>query len=188
MYQFHRSVIKKFNSKLLLGNSIRSYITPNKYNGLCTDFSLPSSFDKILIANRGEIACRIINTCKALNVKAVAVYSDVDANAKHVELADEAYHIGNAPAMESYLVGEKIIEVAKKSGAQGIHPGYGFLSENAEFAKLCEANDVAWIGPPSNAIELMGSKSASKKIMIDANVPVVPGYHGENQDVDHLRK
>ena len=109
-------------------------------------------FSKILIANRGEIACRIIQTAHRMGIRVVAVYSEADANARHVAMADEAFHIGPAPSSESYLRAEKIIEIAKKSGAQAIHPGYGFLSENTGFAESCEANNIVFIGPPSSAI------------------------------------
>lgn len=143
-------------------------------------------FDKILIANRGEIACRIISTAKRLGIRTVAIYSDADAAARHVTLADEAYRIGPPAAQDSYLKIDTILEVAKISGAQGIHPGYGFLSESAEFAKACDKAGVVFIGPPVPAIEAMGSKSAAKKIMADAQVPLVPGYHGNNQDPDFL--
>jgi 3-methylcrotonyl-CoA carboxylase alpha subunit len=143
-------------------------------------------FDKIIIANRGEIACRVIRTAKRLGIKTVACYSDADANALHVELADEAVHIGPSPAAESYLRGEKIIEAAKRTGAQAVHPGYGFLSENLGFCKMCEDAGIVFIGPPPNAIRAMGSKSESKDIMINAKVPVTPGYHGANQDKDFL--
>eukprot|EP00471_Norrisiella_sphaerica_P005556 CAMPEP_0184489218 /NCGR_PEP_ID=MMETSP0113_2-20130426/14822_1 /TAXON_ID=91329 /ORGANISM="Norrisiella sphaerica, Strain BC52" /LENGTH=693 /DNA_ID=CAMNT_0026872515 /DNA_START=83 /DNA_END=2165 /DNA_ORIENTATION=- len=145
------------------------------------DKSLPPTFNKILIANRGEIACRVIRTARELGVKTVAVYSDADVHAEHVQIADEAYRIGNPPAAESYLIGEKILEVAAKTGAEAIHPGYGFLSENADFADACAEANVKFIGPPSSAIKAMGSKSASKIIMTEAKVPVVPGYHGEDQ-------
>ncbi|KAJ2925669.1 hypothetical protein H1R20_g11425, partial [Candolleomyces eurysporus] len=143
-------------------------------------------FDKILIANRGEIACRVIRTARKLGIKTVAVYSDVDKDSLHVKLADEAYNIGPAPSAESYLRMDKIIEVCKKSGAQAIHPGYGFLSENATFAERLEAEGIVFIGPPASAIVSMGSKSESKNIMSDAGVPCVPGYHGSNQDPDFL--
>jgi len=143
-------------------------------------------FDKILIANRGEIACRVISTARRLGIRTVAVYSDADADAKHVAMADEAWCIGPAPAVESYLVAEKIIEIALKSHAKAIHPGYGFLSENAQFAKRCESNKLIFIGPPVGAIEAMGSKSAAKDIMSKANIPLVPGYHGEDQSVANL--
>ncbi len=144
-------------------------------------------FAKILIANRGEIACRVIRTARRLGIQTVAVYSDADAGAQHVRQADEAYRLGPAPATESYLRGDRILDLAKGSGAQAIHPGYGFLSENGDFAAACEAARVAFIGPPAAAIRAMGSKSAAKRIMGEAGVPLVPGYHGENQDPKHLR-
>jgi len=143
-------------------------------------------FDTILIANRGEIACRVIRTAKRLGIRTVAVYSDADASALHVAMADEAYHIGPAAARDSYLKGDLILEVAIRSGAQAIHPGYGFLSENAEFAEACDRAGIVFIGPPTGAIRAMGSKSAAKKIMETAGVPLVPGYHGENQDPQFL--
>ena len=139
-------------------------------------------FNKILIANRGEIACRIIHTANRLGVKSVAVYSEADVNARHVSLADEAIAIGPAPARDSYLVAEKLLEAAKRAGAEAIHPGYGFLSENAGFAEVCVAEGFVFIGPPPRAIEVMGSKSAAKNIMQQAGIPLVPGYHGDNQD------
>ncbi|MGM0769037.1 MAG: acetyl/propionyl/methylcrotonyl-CoA carboxylase subunit alpha [Pseudomonadota bacterium] len=145
-------------------------------------------FSKILIANRGEIACRIIQTAHRMGIRCVAVYSEADANARHVAMADEAFHIGPAPSSESYLKADRIIEVAKESGAQAIHPGYGFLSENTQFAEACEANNIVFIGPPSSAIAAMGSKSAAKAIMEKAGVPLVPGYHGDDQSPDTLRK
>ena len=145
-------------------------------------------FSKILIANRGEIACRIIQTAHRMGIRVVAVYSDADADARHVALADEAFNIGPAPSSESYLKADKIIEVAKESGAQAVHPGYGFLSENTQFAEACEANNIVFIGPPSSAIAAMGSKSAAKAIMEKAGVPLVPGYHGDDQSPDTLRK
>eukprot|EP00049_Salpingoeca_infusionum_P027041 m.29832 g.29832 ORF g.29832 m.29832 type:complete len:746 (-) comp9213_c0_seq1:398-2635(-) len=146
----------------------------------------PQWMDKILVANRGEIACRVIKTARRLGVKTVAVYSDADANAMHVKMADEAYHIGPARSTQSYLKYEKIIEVAKASGAKGIHPGYGFLSENANFADECEKNGIVFIGPPSSAIVSMGSKSESKEIMEKHDVPLVKGYHGDDQSRDGL--
>jgi 3-methylcrotonyl-CoA carboxylase alpha subunit len=145
-------------------------------------------FDKILIANRGEIACRVIRTARALGIRTVAVYSDADRDALHVSMADEAVHIGPAPSRESYLVYERVIDAALKTGAQAIHPGYGFLSENAGFCEACKANDIVFIGPPVGAIEAMGSKSAAKQIMEAAGVPLVPGYHGDDQDRDILKK
>ncbi len=143
-------------------------------------------FTKILIANRGEIACRVAATARRMGIKTVAVYSEADANAKHVAVCDEAVLIGPAAAKESYLRADKIIQVALATGAQAIHPGYGFLSENSEFAEACAKNGIAFIGPPAAAIEAMGSKSAAKSLMEKAHVPLVPGYHGENQDADFL--
>ncbi|WP_043320139.1 acetyl/propionyl/methylcrotonyl-CoA carboxylase subunit alpha [Microbulbifer sp. HZ11] len=137
---------------------------------------------KLLIANRGEIACRIIRTARRLGVATVAVYSDADANALHVQQADEAVHLGPAPAKESYLDIDKVLAAAKRTGADAIHPGYGFLSENAHFCRACEEAGIIFVGPPAAAIDAMGSKSAAKRIMEEANVPLVPGYHGQNQD------
>ena len=145
-------------------------------------------FTKILIANRGEIACRIIQTAKKMGIKTVAVYSDADRNSLHVSQADEAIHIGPSPSTESYLVIDKIIQAALSSGAQAIHPGYGFLSENADFCRQCDANNLIFIGPPVEAILAMGSKSAAKNIMAKANVPLVPGYHGEDQSTAILKQ
>ncbi|XOV77722.1 MAG: acetyl-CoA carboxylase biotin carboxylase subunit [Aestuariibacter sp.] len=139
-------------------------------------------FKKLLIANRGEISCRVIKTAKKLGISTVAVYSDADANALHVSMADEALYLGASPAKESYLRGEHIIELAKSIDVDAIHPGYGFLSENATFARLCEKNNIAFVGPPVGAIEAMGSKSAAKTIMEKAGVPLVPGYHGDDQN------
>lgn len=144
-------------------------------------------FDTILIANRGEIACRVIRTARRLGIRTVAVYSDADAESLHVTLADEAHHIGPAPARESYLVAEKILDVAKRSGAKAVHPGYGFLSENAAFAEACAGAGIVFIGPPVGAISKMGSKSAAKEIMGAAGVPLVPGYHGQEQGGDFLQ-
>ncbi len=144
-------------------------------------------FNKILIANRGEIACRVIKTARRLGVCSVAVYSAADAGARHVRLADEAVLIGPAAAAESYLVGSRIIAAAIQTGAQAIHPGYGFLSENADFAEECARAGLVFIGPPVSAIRAMGSKSAAKTLMENAGVPLVPGYHGENQDPEFLK-
>ena len=140
-------------------------------------------FKKILIANRGEIACRVIRTARRMGIATVAVYSDADARALHVEMADEAVHIGAAPAAESYLVGDRIIEAAKRTGAEAIHPGYGFLSENPDFVDAIEAAGLAFIGPSAKAIRAMGLKDAAKRLMEKAGVPVVPGYHGEAQEL-----
>ena len=141
----------------------------------------------VLIANRGEIACRIIRTARAMGIRTVAVYSDADAKALHVRQADEAVHIGPSPARESYLVGEKIIAAAKATGAEAIHPGYGFLSENADFAQSVIDAGLIWVGPKPASIRAMGLKDAAKERMIAAGVPVTPGYLGENQDPAHLQ-
>ena len=143
-------------------------------------------FEKILIANRGEIACRVIKTARRMGIRTVAVYSEADARALHVERADEAYLIGPAPARDSYLNIERIVETARRAGAQAIHPGYGFLSENARFADACEGAGIRFIGPPAAAIRAMGLKSAAKELMSASAVPVVPGYHGAAQDLDTL--
>ncbi|HUQ28575.1 MAG TPA: acetyl/propionyl/methylcrotonyl-CoA carboxylase subunit alpha [Usitatibacter sp.] len=143
--------------------------------------------NKILVANRGEIACRVMRTCRRLAIRTVAVHSSIDAHALHVEMADEAYAIGGPRPSESYLDGKRIIEVAKAAGARAIHPGYGFLSENEEFARAVEAAGLVFIGPTPEAIEKMGLKDRAKAIMEKAGVPVVPGYHGENQDAKFLR-
>ncbi|MEO7742766.1 MAG: biotin carboxylase N-terminal domain-containing protein [Usitatibacter sp.] len=139
-------------------------------------------FAKVLIANRGEIACRVMRTCRRLAIRTVAVHSSIDAHALHVEQADEAYEIGGPRPVDSYLRGDRIIEVAKASGAEAIHPGYGFLSENQDFARAVEAAGLVFIGPTPEAIEKMGLKDRAKVIMEKAGVPVVPGYHGESQD------
>ncbi|HEY0420891.1 MAG TPA: biotin carboxylase N-terminal domain-containing protein, partial [Acetobacteraceae bacterium] len=144
-------------------------------------------FDKLLVANRGEIACRVIRTARRMGIRSVAVFSDADARAMHVEMADEAYRIGPAPARESYLRGDAILDVARRSGAQAIHPGYGFLSENAEFAEACAAAGVVFVGPPPAAIRAMGGKSEAKALMQQAGVPLVPGYHGVAQDLATLQ-
>jgi 3-methylcrotonyl-CoA carboxylase alpha subunit len=145
-------------------------------------------FNKILIANRGEIACRVAATCKRLGIASVAVYSDADANAKHVAACDEAVHIGGSTAAESYLRIERIIEAALATGAQAVHPGYGFLSENEDFAHACEKAGIVFIGPPVAAISAMGSKAAAKALMHAAAVPLVPGYHGDDQDPALLQR
>lgn len=142
--------------------------------------------NKVLIANRGEIAARVMRTCKKLGIRTVAVFSDADAKALHVAMADEAYNIGPALSQKSYLRGDKIIEVAKMTGAQAIHPGYGFLSESVEFSDLCHNEGVIFIGPPASAIRDMGIKSTSKNIMNAAGVPCIGGYHGEAQDDETL--
>ncbi|PPU93399.1 3-methylcrotonyl-CoA carboxylase [Xanthomonas populi] len=144
-------------------------------------------FDKILIANRGEIECRVVATCRKLGIATVAVYSDVDRDARHVRLADEAIHIGAAPAQQSYIRGDAILDAARSSGAQAIHPGYGFLSENAAFADACAQAGIVFIGPPAAAIRAMGDKSAAKALMQRAGVPLTPGYHGDAQAPAFLR-
>ena len=143
-------------------------------------------FAKILIANRGEIACRVARTARRMSIQTVAVYSDADAQSRHVALADEAFRIGPPEPKDSYLSGERIIDAAKRSGASAIHPGYGFLSENPEFAERCGRAGIAFIGPPPEAIRAMGDKSTAKAIMEKAGVPIVPGYHGRNQAPDFL--
>ena len=145
-------------------------------------------FRKILVANRGEIACRVIRSARRMGIATVAVYSDADRDALHVAMADEAVHIGAAPPRESYLRADRIIEACRRSGAEAVHPGYGFLSENAEFSKTCKESDIVFIGPPAGAIEAMGSKSAAKAIMGAAGVPLVPGYHEADQSEDRLRQ
>ena len=145
-------------------------------------------FNKILIANRGEIACRVIKTAKKMGIETVAVYSDADAQALHVQMADEAIHIGPPAANQSYIVIDKIMEAVKKSGAQAVHPGYGFLSENSKFAEALAAAGVAFVGPPVGAIEKMGDKITSKKIAQEAGVSTVPGYMGLIADADEAVK
>ena len=145
-------------------------------------------FNKILIANRGEIACRVIRSAKKLGIKTVAVYSDADANSQHVKQADEAVYIGESPAAQSYLQADRIIQVALATGAEAIHPGYGFLSENDKFAEACEKNNITFIGPPVAAILAMGLKATSKALMEKAGVPLTPGYHGTNQDAEFLKQ
>ena len=135
-------------------------------------------FKKILIANRGEIACRVIKTARRMGIQTVAVYSDADARAPFVEMADEAVHIGPAPAAESYLLAEKIIAACKQTGAEAVHPGYGFLSERASFVEALAKENIAFIGPPANAIAAMGDKIESKKLARDAGVNTVPGSEG----------
>ena len=145
-------------------------------------------FKKILIANRGEIACRVAATARRMAIKTVAVYSDADADAKHVSFCDESVHIGGSAPKDSYLRWERIIEAAKATGAEAIHPGYGFLSENEEFAKACASAGLVFIGPPASAIKAMGLKAESKQLMEKAGVPLVPGYHGADQDPALLQR
>src|SRR5215203_4030420 len=144
-------------------------------------------FKKILIANRGEIACRVIRACKEMDILTVAVYSDVDRDALHVRMADEAYHIGPAASAESYLRIDKLIDVAKRAGAEAIHPGYGFLSENAEFVREVTAAGITFIGPRPEAMESLGGKMSARKIAIAAGVPVVPGTTEPLRSYDDAR-
>jgi len=145
-------------------------------------------FKKILIANRGEIACRVAATARRLGVRSVAVYSDADADARHVRACDEAVHLGGSAPKDSYLRWERILEAARATGAEAIHPGYGFLSENEEFARACAEAGLVFIGPPPSAIQAMGLKAESKRLMEAAGVPLVPGYHGADQDAELLRR
>ncbi|XP_068208891.1 methylcrotonoyl-CoA carboxylase subunit alpha, mitochondrial [Palaemon carinicauda] len=144
--------------------------------------------NKLLIANRGEIACRVVKTARKMGVRTVAVFSEPDKNSMHVAMADEAYHIGPAASQESYLRADKILNIAKCSGAQAVHPGYGFLSENVEFAEVCAKEGIIFVGPPASAIRDMGIKSTSKKIMSEAGVPIIGGYHGDDQSDSRLRE
>ena len=145
-------------------------------------------FSKILIANRGEIACRVAATAKRMGVRTVAVYSDADRGAKHVAVCDEAVYLGGSAPKDSYLKGDAIIAIALDVGAQAIHPGYGFLSENADFAQACQDAGLMFIGPSADAIRAMGGKSESKRLMEAAGVPLIPGYHGDNQDAQFLQQ
>jgi acetyl-CoA carboxylase biotin carboxylase subunit len=142
---------------------------------------------KVLIANRGEIAIRVMRACRELGIATVAVFSDADADAFHIRMADEAYHIGPSPSNESYLVGEKIIDVAQKAHADAIHPGYGFLAENAKFARMVTDAGLIWIGPPAKAIEIMGDKLAAKRAVTASNVPIVPGFEKAIDNIESLR-
>ena len=158
----------------------------------CKNASLPGlseqalMFSRVLIANRGEIACRIIATCQRLGIETIAVYSEADAGARHVRLADAAVCIGPAPASTSYLNIERILDAASRHGAEAIHPGYGFLSENPDFARAVETAGLVWIGPKAESMEIMGSKAAAKAHMVSAGVPLIPGYHGDDQSDDCL--
>jgi len=147
-----------------------------------------SMFKKILIANRGEIAVRVMRACREMGIGTVAVYSDADRNALHVRYADEAYHVGPAPSTQSYLRNDRILDVARRSAAEAVHPGYGFLSENKEFARACEAARVVFIGPPAAAMELMGSKTASRHTVLEAGLPVVPGSDHDLGSLDEVRR
>ncbi|XP_071178245.1 methylcrotonoyl-CoA carboxylase subunit alpha, mitochondrial-like [Mytilus edulis] len=174
-----------YNKLLLLQ---RSRIKLHSERSLSSGNQNVKPIEKILIANRGEIACRVIQTARKLGIRSVAVYSEADKNSLHVSLADEAYHIGPPAASQSYLCQDKIMNVAKSSGAQAIHPGYGFLSENTEFAEMCSKEGVIFIGPPATAIRDMGIKSTSKHIMSAAGVPIIEGYHGEDQSASKLKQ
>ena len=145
-------------------------------------------FQKILIANRVEIACRVAATARRLGIRTVAVYSDADAQAKHVQACDEAVHIGGSSPQDSYLRWERILEAARQTGAQAIHPGYGFLSENEAFAQACANAGLVFIDPPASAILAMGLKAESKRLMAQAGVPPVPGYYGQDQDPALLQR
>lgn len=149
---------------------------------------MTNKLTKILIANRGEIACRIIRTAKKMGIPTVAVYSDADRDAVHVHMADEAIFIGPSPATESYLLADKILRACEETGADAVHPGYGFLSENPSFVRACQKAGINFIGPSPESMEAMGLKDAAKKLMDKANVPITPGYHGEAQDPEHLQK
>ncbi|XP_014227512.1 methylcrotonoyl-CoA carboxylase subunit alpha, mitochondrial [Trichogramma pretiosum] len=176
----------KLQRFLLIDNkSTSKYL---RYNFSSASTNSVKEINKLLIANRGEIACRILKTAKKLGIKTVAVYSDADKKSMHVELADEAYRVGPAPSSQSYLKQDKIIEIAKKSGCHAIHPGYGFLSENANFAEFCNEQKIIFIGPPVQAIRDMGIKNKAKSIMVAAGVPVIEGYHGHDQSDSNLLK
>jgi propionyl-CoA carboxylase alpha chain len=153
--------------------------------GQCRSYAL---FDKILIANRGEIACRVMRTCKRLGIKTVAVYSEPDSNALHVRSADEAVCVGPAPSAQSYLAMERVLQACKDTGAQAVHPGYGFLSENTRFAGLLDANGIAFIGPGAEAVKVMGDKLKSKEIARAAGVNLVPCSPGEVKTVEDAVK
>src|SRR3954462_341767 len=145
-------------------------------------------FSKVLVANRGEIAVRVMRTLEEMGIATVAVYSEVDRDAPHVKRADEAYLLGPGPANESYLVVEKIIDAAKKAGAEAIHPGYGFLAENAAFARACDEAGIAFVGPPAEAIDAMGSKTRARELMKDAGIPIIPGTTEPVPGVEEARE
>ncbi|GJQ13000.1 hypothetical protein GpartN1_g4791.t1 [Galdieria partita] len=183
---FSLGVLRKqsFHSTRLVLETLKEHIETGKVIDRNTQPSF--RFDKLLVANRGEIACRVFRTAKRLGLKTVAIYSDADRNSMHVDWADEAVRIGPPPSTESYLNMDNIIRAAKQVGAQVIHPGYGFLSENSIFAEKCQQNGILFVGPPVEAIKKMGSKAAARSIMQAAGVPVVPGYHGDDQSDKRL--
>src|ERR1700741_1658161 len=165
----------------------------NRQNSACSGCDAMTSkmyrrFRTLLIANSGEIACRVIRTARAMGLRTVAVYSEADAGAMHVAMADAAVLLGPARARDSYLSIEAVLDAARKTGAEAIHPGYGFLSENAEFAEACAKAGIVFIGPPAAAIRAMGSKAAAKELMRKAGVPLTPGYDGKNQEPGFLEK
>uniref|UniRef100_A0A1A9ZPP9 Methylcrotonoyl-CoA carboxylase subunit alpha, mitochondrial n=1 Tax=Glossina pallidipes TaxID=7398 RepID=A0A1A9ZPP9_GLOPL len=172
-----------FNLILKNTKSLRSYAT----EASTRRSPKVRTISKILIANRGEIACRVIRTARKLGVRTVAIYSDPDEHSLHTQYADEAYHVGEAASAKSYLRADRIINIAKQADCQAIHPGYGFLSESVEFAELCQREGVIFMGPPSSAIRDMGIKSTSKAIMSAAGVPIINGYHGDDQSNDRLQ-
>jgi hypothetical protein len=177
-----RAVLADVAVTWMLFKFLRAALAPQPVSSRLSPSKEKPMFTKILIANRGEIACRVAATARRLGVRTVAVYSDADASAKHVAACDEAVHIGGSAPKDSYLQWERIIEAAKATGAQAIHPGYGFLSENEAFANACAEAGLVFIGPPSSAIQAMGLKAESKRLMEKAGVPLVPGYHGADQD------
>src|ERR1700733_629142 len=165
----------------------RRLLAPSERGQAAPSITL-AMFNSVLIANRGEIACRIARTAKRLGMRTIAVYSTADAHALHRRLCDEAYFIGPAEPRESYLNIERLLEAAKASGAECVHPGYGFLSESGDFAQACEDADLVFVGPPPAAIRAMGLKDRAKALMEKAGVPIVPGYHGERQDAKFLKE
>jgi len=185
LIHFYKSFLTEIMSGMALAGA--RLVGNDSLSGFVRRMSTVKPIEKLLIANRGEIACRVMKTAKKLGIKTVGVYSDADRNSMHVAMADEAIRIGPAASQESYLKKDTILRVAQETGANAVHPGYGFLSENVEFAELCQKTGVIFVGPPSSAIRDMGIKSTSKIIMEAANVPVIGGYHGEDQSIEKLR-